>query len=286
MSNNKTSVILRSFMLILPLLTACSGVKFAEEDPLASQKANSCTNRDIASITRMTKILFLVDTSGSNVIYTRNEGTVQCFNTDIDFLSCAFPTDPNKTFRAGAIQTFLNDYANKENFQWGFINFAGEDAYALINSSGNDQNPYLSTSVSAMQSAINSFYSIQDNYATPYQAALEMAKKAVATDRDLNSASNPQYLIVMLTDGFPTDYNAFNGSFDVNAVHSDINSLVNIAPGRVSLSTIYYGHNNQNAINLLSSMAQTGNGQFANVNNTSTGIKIDNVLSPGGTVCE
>lgn len=283
---NKASMIIRSFLFLFPLLTACSGVKFVEEPDLGIQSAASCTNRDVAGITRMTKILFLVDSSGSNVLRTRLDGTQQCLPSDADFLNCALATDPNKTFRAGAIQTFLNDYARKENFQWGFIHFAGDSAHALINSSGNDQNPHLSTSVSAMQSAINKFYSIEDNFATPYQAALTLAKKTIASDRDLNSSDQPQYLIVMLTDGFPTDYNALNGAFNANAVHADINSLLNIAPGRVSLSTIYYGHNNQSAINLLKNMAQTGNGQFANVNNNSTGIKIDNVLSPAGIVCE
>lgn len=272
-------------LTLFSALTACSGVKFSESD-VEKLSAKSCTERTVAAITRMTKILFLVDTSGSNNMYTRLSGTQQCLSGDSDFASCALPTDPNKTFRGGSLQNFLNNYSNKTNFQWGFITFADDYAQALINSNGNDQNPYLSSNPSAMQSALNTFYSMEDNYATPYQAALELAKKAIQNDRDLNSSSNPQYFVVLLTDGFPTDYNALNGAFDSNAVQSDISALVNVAPGRVSLSTIYYGHNDSNAQSLLNSMAQMGNGQFANVNNTSAGIRIDNVIFPETTVCE
>ena len=275
----------KALLLVLPLMTACSGVKFAEEPTSGKVGSKSCTPRDVASITRMTKILFLVDTSGSNNLYTRLNGTQQCFNTDPDFASCDLPTDPTKSFRGGVIQNFFDSYKNKANFQWGFINFADASAHALIRSNNDDQSPYLSSNISSMQSAINTFYSLEDNYATPYQAAIELAKKAIMFDRDLNSAANPQYFVVLLTDGFPTDYNALNGQFDYNAVQSDITALKNLAPGRVSLSAIYYGHNNPNALALLSSMAQAGNGQFASVNDTSSSIKIDNVI-PGTTVCE
>lgn len=286
-NKRQTIKALFSLLLALPLLTACSGVKFAEETVSTSSISSSsaCTERDVAGITRMTKILFLVDTSGSNVLRTRLFGTQQCFSTDSDWASCAMPTDPSKSFRGGVIQNFLNSYGSKANFQWGFINFAGDSAHALIKNWSNDQSPYLSPNASDMQTAINQFYGVIDDLATPYQAALELAKRAIQNDRDLNSAANPQYFVVMLTDGFPTDYNALNGAFDFNAVQSDIVALKGIAPGRVSLSTIYYGANNPNALSLLQSMAQIGNGQFASVNDSSTSVKIDNVL-PGTRVCD
>ena len=270
-----------ALLFSLPLITACSGVKFSEAPVNDKVSSNKCT---VTDTNRLTKILFLVDTSGSNVLYTRLNGTQQCFNTDPDFASCVLPTDPNKAFRGGVIQNFLTDHANKTNFHWGFITFADDSAHAMINSNGNDQRPYFSASAGTMQSTINQFYNVEDDYATPYQAALELAKRAIQNDRDLNSTEQPQYVIVLLTDGYPTDYNALNGQLDTGAIQSDINALKNIAPGRVTLSSIYYGHNNPNAINLLSWMSQSGDGQFANVNSGNTSFKIDDVI-PGTPVC-
>ena len=291
MSTNKRVIKMRLVLLFvlsaLPILTACSGVNFAETPVEVSTSLGTnptCTETTVGSITRMTKIIFLVDTSGSNAIRTRNDGTSECLQGDADFASCALPTDPTKSFRGGAIQNFLNTYSNKTNFQWGLISFHDASATALLNNFGDKQSPFFTNNSSYMQMAINDFYNETDYYATPYQAALELAKKGIQNDRDLNSADQPQYFIVLLTDGFPTDYNALNGQLDMGAIESDITALKNVAPGRVSLSTIYYGHNNANALSLLNWMSQLGNGQFANVNNTSSGIRIDDVI-PGRKVC-
>ncbi len=289
MRNNKRISNLKYSLLIIPFLTACSAVKFAEEKAAALPSIasnNTCTDSNVGAITRMTKIIFLVDTSGSNAIRTRNAGTAECLPGDADYYTtCTMPTDPTKSFRAGVIQNFLNTYSVKTNFHWGFITFKDNYATALINNMGNTQSPWLAADPVHMQSAINQLYGITDYYATPYQAALEMAKTAIRNDADLNSTAQPQYRIVMLTDGYPTDYNALNGSLDLNAIQNDINELKNIAPGRVSLSSIYYGVNNPSAINLLSWMSNLGEGQFANVNNSDPTFKIDNVI-PGTSTCQ
>lgn len=288
MKSSERRINLKHTFLLLPFLTACSAVKFAEEKVAVQSitSTNTCTDNNVGSITRMTKIIFLVDTSGSNAIRTRGAGTAECLPGDADYYTtCSLPTDPTKSFRGGVIQDFLNTYSVKSNFHWGFITFKDNYATALINNMGNAQSPWLSPNPAHMQSALTQFNGITDYYATPYQAALEMAKAAIRNDADLNSAAEPQYFIVMLTDGFPTDYNALNGSLDLNAIQSDINELKNIAPGRVNLSSIYYGVDNPSAINLLSWMSNLGNGQFANVNNSNTTFKIDNVI-PGQTTCQ
>lgn len=286
MKKTKQNINLRISLLLLPMLTACSAVKFAEQATETSTLSErACTERTVASITRMTKLIFLVDTSGSNAIRTRNAGTAECLPADADYNSCSMPTDPTKSFRAGSIQNFLNSYSSKTNFKWGFITFKDNYATALINNMGNTASPWLSPNPAHMQTAINQFYGITDYYATPYKAALDMAKQAILNDVDLHSAADPQYIIVMLTDGFPTDYNALNGSLDMNAIEADITALKAVAPGRISLSSIYYGVNNTQAISLLSWMTSLGNGQFANVNQTGSGIRIDDVI-PGQTVCD
>jgi hypothetical protein len=226
-----------------------------------------------------------VDTSGSNAFPTRDEGTQECMPTDPDYATCKPPTDPTKSFRGGAIQNFLNSYGSKSNFEWGFITFAGTEAHALINATGNDQVPYLSSNPADLQNAINQFYAVKDYDATPYHAAIQMVNNAISTDRDLNTASNPQYFMIMLTDGFPTDY-VVNGSFSFAALEVDIFSLLGLGSNQVSLSTIYYGTvNDPNAETLLQNMAAQGHGQYASVNDTSTGIKIDDVIPGTTTTC-
>jgi hypothetical protein len=295
------------YIFTLPMLVACSGVHFnsvpvnaaaslpggnspGSGSTLPSQNITpspgpSCVPQQVGNITRLTKIIFVVDTSGSNAYPSRDEGTIECLPTDPDYASCTPPTDPKKAFRGGAIQNFLNTYGAKTNFEWGFITFSGTQAHALINSNGNDQVPYLSSNPTDLQNAINQFYAIQDYDATPYQAAIHMVETAVSTDRDLNTINDPQYFMIMLTDGFPTDY-VVNGQFSFAALEVDILALLGIGTKQVSLSTIYYGTvNDPNAESLLQNMASQGHGQYASVNDVNSGIKIDDVI-PGGTTCQ
>ena len=77
----------------------------------------------VAAITRLTKILFLVDMSGSNrysaVVGEHEERTVPA-------------TDPEKKFRIGSIRRFVEKFQNKKNFQWGFVTFGGPSAKDFI----------------------------------------------------------------------------------------------------------------------------------------------------------
>ena len=227
----------------------------------------SCT--DIAATSRLTKILFVVDMSGSNRAWTQDNGMALCSSSDMS--GCTQPTDPNKSFRGGAIQDFFSRYKAKTNFNWGFLRFAGSSASSLINGK-------LTNNTSVMQSAISSFMGLADDGGTPYRAGLRLATSAIASDQDLNSAASPQYVVVLISDGFPTDYRMAGGAFDSSTMSADISGLLSIAPGRVTLSTIYYGQvGDPNAISLLGAMANKGGGQFANAGDTS-GIRIDDVI--------
>ncbi len=279
-----------SFSRIIPLLSlvivgalssACSDVNFsAVQKDSGSPGANPLTNppstcTDVESIYRQTKILFLVDASGSNVQTTANQGSNGCGTH-----YCTPPTDPQKEFRGGAIGDFFRRYRHKTNFDWSFAVFQGTSAFSLIQG-GNNQNPVFASKPTPMGYAIQDFYGIEDKGATPYKAALALAKRAVQADPDLNAPSKPNYFIILLTDGFPTDYYDQNGSYDSQALSRDVDSLLGVAPGQVSLSTIYYGQfNDPNAITLLRGMASKGSGQFASVNDPNSGFRIDDII-PG-----
>lgn len=230
--------------------------------------APTCTTT-LETTTIPTKMLFIVDTSGSN------QSSSNCTRTET---SC---TDRNKVMRAGSIQTFFNRYGSITHFNWGFLTFQGTSATALINN-GNVNSPKFSNAA-AMQSAINYFKNnIRDTDSTPYGAALNMANLAITTDPDRNSASQPQYIVVFMSDGMPTDVTS------TTSLNNRVRDLVGLLPGRISFNTIYYGGNNQQAADLMQGMANTGSGKFLNTNTNPTGLdfEIRNVINVPVEHCE
>ncbi len=224
---------------------------------------------DVAAIQRHTKIVFVVDTSGSNV--------KNCRSGDMD---CVPATDPMKAFRGGAIETFFNKYQAKTNFEWGFFTFSGSSARSLIDDGVSER---LSNTAAEMSQAIVDFKSVKDEGGTPYKAALSLVKRTIEADADLNAASDPQYVVVFISDGYPSDYNIV-GDFASSQAASDIDALKAVAPGRVSLSSIFYGNLQEpEAVQLLTDMAARGDGQFKNVAAGGT-IEIDDLIP--GKVCQ
>lgn len=263
-------------MTFATLLTACSPVGFQAVTDTGTGVTSgtpatvppTCT---VETILRKSKILFLVDTSGSNAYATYNPVGNQSVYTQA--------TDPTKSFRAGAIQNFVTTYQHKTNFHWSFATFSEGEAYAYINS-GTYQTPVFSANAAVMTDAVTRFRSQIDEGDTPYGAAIRLATKAIANDPDLSSADKPNYYVILLSDGFPSDYVDSRGSFDATVMKSDVANLLARAPGRVSLSTIFYGTMNiPSAISALQQIAAAGGGQSASVNVTNSSFKIDDVIA-------
>lgn len=277
------------FLVFALALSACNPTHFSavKKDDVAgpgitpsNPGPGQCLPNSVESIRRMTKLLFLVDTSGSNADTTYNSCGV--FGG-----VCADPaTDPTKQFRAGAISGFLQNYRHKTNFQWGFVTFARDSARALLNF--NDvTRPAFAANPNLMQSALNVFLATADDGNTPYHAALEMAKRAISADPDLRTPAKPDYFVILLTDGFPTDYVDSRGQFNAGMMESDVRALVNLAPDQVSLSTIYYSHvPDDGARQLLRRMADLGAGQAAAVTPTGVDFKIDDVIPGSRQDCQ
>ena len=204
----------------------------------------------------LTKIMFLVDTSGSNYGVFGIGGT-----------------DPKKKFRLGSIENFFQRYSANTNLQWGFMTFSGHHAHDFIGHEGVDS---FTSSPDVMQRALNHFSHIQDWGSTPYKAALSHVIKAVANDKDVKSASNPRYIIVLLSDGFPTDID------DPKEIQAKIQELLAVDSGSISLSTVFYGHKHEfdadDAINLLTDMAEMGHGQFANATDPKSTLNFDDLI--------
>lgn len=221
--------------------------------------ANSCDGQ-LQTETYPLKVLFIVDMSGSNY---ESPGT-----------------DPDKSMRAGSIQTFFDSYKSNSHISWGFIGFQGTSAFAFINK-GSTSNASFSSSANAMQSAINTFEGMIDDDKTPYKAALNLAQTAISGD---NADSNTKYVVVFLSDGMPSDY--VNNSSGDQQLDGDVSNLVNLLPGRISFNTIYYGPTDATASQRLRDMATAGSGQFLDTNNNPTGKTFyisDNISIPGAT---
>jgi hypothetical protein len=279
----KTRMMLNTFIGVA-LISGCGGVKFSTGTLPAGNNSNSSNpvvnpggGCQLKNLNRPVKVMFVVDTSGSNNSSTTDDGTVGCTSSN---QNCAPATDPLKTFRSGSITSFFNTFKAKTNFSWGFEVFSGTIAQPYISTNGQSA---TFGNASAMASAITQFNSETDNNGTPYLAALSEAHSAIASDPDLNSTNPylPLYFIVFMSDGYPTD--ALSGSnpvvVDTGALNSSISSILSLAPGRITFSSIYYGTiNDPNAAGTLQGMATVGQGQFVNVNTGSTSSIVINDL--------
>ena len=268
------------------ILTACNQVRFeAEKNAPTVPSApalpgvtppGACGTVD--GIRRSTKLLFLVDSSGSNVEATQWPGIPGCENS-----LCIPPTDPAKRFRVGALSDFLNRFRHKTNFNWSLVTFAGDSARALINT-GLESQPIFAADPNALDWALNRFANERDAGMTPYGAAFELARRAIQFDPARTAPEKPQYLVVLISDGFPTDYLDTRNQFNRAALDADVQNLLATAPGQVNLSTIFYGQVAiPQAISLLSDVARQGGGQFATVRDPNT-FKIDDVIP--GSACQ
>lgn len=260
----------RSFLLIISLTAAaaltegCSKAKFSESSSSTANSptadGHSCATA-LQQLTVPIKVLFVVDTSGSNA--------------DDQFY---YGTDNNKSLRGGSIQQFFNAYGSHTNYSWGFITFAGSTARSLIG--GNPDWAVFTNSGPVMQASINAFYNVLDDDLTPYQAALGMSAQAI--NADTAAAANTKYIVVFMSDGMP------DPDVSDTILKASVQAINNLHPGRVSFNTIYYGVDDPEASARLSMMAATGGGRFLDVSQTGHGSSFDisDLVTVPGVVCK
>lgn len=245
--------LLAGLWAVLVTFQNCSQANF--KTSAASLAYQSCTQQ-LGSTTLPIKVMFVVDTSGSNA------GTGG--------------SDPSKAVRGGSIAQFFTTYQTRSNFAWGFLYFSGSVASSLV---GGTSSPQFTASASQMQQAISSFYGIQDYGLTPYMAALNMARQAV--QNDTTAPSNTKYVVVFLSDGLPDPI------VDDATLRAGVKALLGVRPGQVSFNAIYYGDADVAANTRLKMMATVGLGQFLDTNNNPTGKQfvISDVINVAGLNC-
>lgn len=220
----------------------------------------------VADILRPTKILFLVDTTGSNA-----------YKSDIysgtTLIGQAEATDPTKSFRYNSISQFVKQHSMKQNFRWGLIHFSktasNTGAQALINS-GNNQSPLFSSADTAL-SALEVFKNnTRDEGDTHYTPLMALAAKAIQNDADFSKLDS-QYFVLLVSDGMPNDPQATS----YNSMR--ISELTGLAAGRIKVSSVFYTSLTMSPIldltrTYLKDLVRRAQGIYAEVTGTSPGL--------------
>lgn len=237
-------------------ISGCGAVNVSLAPPPVTEYSSLSTFCTLPpkEIGRFTKVLFVVDQSGSN--------------------ASGPTTDPTKTRRRDAMTNFYNKHSANQFIQWGLISFQAETATQFIN------NPAFQPAAN-FPGGLTQFEARADQGGTPYKAAIFEVTKAVSDDlliADVDVEAN--YEIIFLSDGVPSDYG--NPIVD-NDIFTDITRLVKLAEGRIHFSTVYYnvsGAADPAASNRLKEMANVGLGKFLDASNGEN-INIDELIVGG-----
>ena len=208
-----------------------------------------------------TKVVFVVDTSSHN------------FRPSHPYVRVG--SDLNAQMRMHFIRQFVDERWRSGWFAWSMITFLGTDssrrgqASAIINS-GRADRPVFTKSYSDISQAINRLEGADGGRdKTNYKRALELTERLIKRDSELWQ-DDIYYQIFFITGTRPWD-SSYNRVDKLHNLYEYIRKIVSIRPGRVFLSTAYYGlqHNIQNAdpnipnvVDVLRGMAEAGRGDF------------------------
>lgn len=201
-----------------------------------------------------TKIMFIIDKSGSNM-----------------------QTDPDRENgrRATAIKDFLEKNRSNSFISWSFIAFNESQALSYIPTEAGS-NRVFTNDPSQMDVALERFKADSDAGATPYRAALQLAYSAIRTDLNEDPNLGAKYNVIFISDGVPMPA---EGNRDPD-IYLDVESLIDLSKGNIHLSTVYYGPSDSNAETRLERMADLGLGKYQNTN-IDPQINIDNLITGG-----
>lgn len=263
----------------------CSKVNFSTDEAASLVKDSSTTDSatsnnggngndtscsvDLISSTKNVKVLFLIDTSGSNESKNNSEGT-----------------DPGKTWRLATLNSFIKTYGSKANFQFGFATFQGTSATPLLMSSSG--HGIFTNDATQVQSAITAFQNIKDSGNTPYDAALAIVRDMIDYDQKGGVAKDAGYVVVMISDGTPTNNSYTDSKNGMTNLTNDVNLILAEAPGQISLNTVYlYNADSPTASQkvYLQKISSLGSGTFLEASSKDT-LQISDTVQVPSTVCK
>lgn len=223
---------------------------------------------DLVNAAKEIKVLFLIDTSGSN---QGNNG--------------APGTDMGKVWRLKTINSFINAYSSKSNFYFGFAVFQGSSAKSLLNY---DSNGIFTKDPDEIENAIQDFEATRDTGSTPYDAALDVVNKMIKYDQYLKPSQEVGYAVVMISDGSPTNASYIDPYDGMKNLTNDVNSIMSVVPGQISLNTVYLFNENvptASQTSYLQKIASLGNGAFIEASSQQT-LQISDTIQVPRTTCQ
>lgn len=257
------SVLAFALVIFASLSVGCSNYSLQIDQPVQAFKTDGelCLASP-ETRTRVNKILFVVDKSGSNV---QAGGVVGAGN------------DPEDVRRADNIQNFLNENGQQPFQEYGYIAFGVDstEAHAYINN-GNLFEPRFGDAQD-LQEAIDTHRSVPDDGCTPYLAAIRLSKTAIELDMENNPDQEAVYNIVFMSDGFPNDAIPEEECVTQTPVENSptdpyirgVRDLVELSPNRIFFSTAYYTLPENDparvAADGLRYMSETGGGRFVDL---------------------
>lgn len=266
--NSVKTVLGMGVLTLLFSFQNCSNAKFTSKDGseslLSSGDNNgedgSCIPTDVGS-SKVVKVLFLVDTSGSNVPDSNGPGT-----------------DPQKQWRTNTLTEFIRRYNANPNFYYGLITFQGSSAKAQITTNNTAS---FSNDPSVVDDGVNRFKALKDTGGTPYKAALTAAKSLIQKDLSVNSSQKASYVVVMISDGQAKDYK------DPSQIIPDVSAIKNLAPSQISLNSVYYyaAAYDESQTKYLKNISTVGGGSFITANANQT-LNIDNLIRVPPAGCQ
>lgn len=205
-------------------------------------------------ITRQTqflKVIFLVDTSGSNL---------NTFDSTHDLP--LLPTDPDdgdklKPRRMAALTSLTQRYPAGNKLHYGLVTFGTKINYQnaaslIVAPNGTSGEPGL------VAQGLEYFRTLVQNphAGTPYEAALDKAHSMIAADLDQEA----QYYVIMIADGHPSGSDSYETMR--TKMKTRVENLTKITGKKVTFNTVYYYNDAPipNAQNILSEMAKSGGG--------------------------
>ena len=219
----------------------CTDVKLARLSENSAKVTGDLCLQPPENKTRYSKIAFMVDKSGSN-------GT----------------TDPDKSRRATAIETFVNQYRNDPFYKWAFMYFQNDRADAYIK----DANGAIFGTAQDVDTAMVQFRADADSNSTPYLSALGLLEEAIARDMRDHPDEDSTYNIFFISDGRPTDV-AGCSSGDCPSILQAVGDVVLLDRSSVFLNTVYYYTTtiDGEAARGLEKMAEVGGGTYTSAGN-------------------
>ncbi len=264
------------FFVVVVLSFSCSRVNFTGNPLSADQQIQSPRNPPICSggiseTTKMLRIIFMVDNSGSTAT-----------------------TDPNQIIRVQTIKNFLSKYSSKKNLTYG-IGYFSDDTFIFntstrqfedVTQSGKMPKNVFGDSDDSMR-ALSVLHDVDPIGSTNYRSALSAIHSMISNDPKSNS--NWNYILVFMSDGQPSDI--------ADPVISNLQSLIDsvtdasVAHGGLTTTSMVlfdpaadaqYFSSAQN----LKAMADRGKGQFFDINKSpASGLVIDDIISIPGQSC-